>query len=86
MTDQSNIALLDEFYAAFGRHDGIAMAQCYAPDASFSDPVFVGLTGDQPGGMSGNATGSACRRSLRVQLLLHALLCAVLTLAFLCPQ
>ena len=51
MTDQSNVALLDEFYAAFARLDGVAMAQCYAPDATFSDPVFVGLSGEQPGGM-----------------------------------
>jgi ketosteroid isomerase-like protein len=51
VTDQSNLALLDEFYAAFARLDGVAMAQCYAPDASFSDPVFVGLSGEQPGGM-----------------------------------
>jgi ketosteroid isomerase-like protein len=51
VTDQSNIALLDEFYAAFARLDGVAMAQCYAPDATFSDPVFVGLRGEQPGAM-----------------------------------
>jgi len=51
VTDQSNVALLDEFYAAFARLDGVAMAQCYAPDATFSDPVFVGLRGEQPGGM-----------------------------------
>jgi len=51
VTDQSNVALLDEFYAAFARLDGVAMAQCYAPDATFSDPVFVGLSGEQPGGM-----------------------------------
>jgi ketosteroid isomerase-like protein len=51
VTDQSNLALIDEFYAAFARLDGVAMAQCYAPDATFSDPVFVGLRGEQPGGM-----------------------------------
>jgi ketosteroid isomerase-like protein len=51
VTDQSNLSLLDEFYAAFARLDGVAMGQCYAPDATFSDPVFVGLRGEQPGGM-----------------------------------
>ena len=51
MTDQSNLSLIDELYAAFARRDGVAMAQCYAPDATFSDPVFVGLRGEQPGGM-----------------------------------
>jgi ketosteroid isomerase-like protein len=51
VTDQSNLSLVDELYAAFARRDGTAMAQCYAPDATFSDPVFVGLRGEQPGGM-----------------------------------
>jgi ketosteroid isomerase-like protein len=51
VTDQSNLAVLDEFYAAFARLDGVAMTQCYAPDASFSDPVFVGLRGEAPGAM-----------------------------------
>jgi ketosteroid isomerase-like protein len=51
VASQSNLALLDEFYAAFARLDGEAMARCYSPDASFSDPVFVGLRGEQPGGM-----------------------------------
>lgn len=51
VTDQSNLALLDKFYAAFARLDGAAMAQCYGRDATFSDPVFVGLRGEQAGGM-----------------------------------
>jgi ketosteroid isomerase-like protein len=51
VTDQSNLSLIDELYSAFARRDGTAMAQCYAPDATFSDPVFVGLRGEQPGGM-----------------------------------
>jgi ketosteroid isomerase-like protein len=51
VTDQSNLSLVDELYAAFARRDGTAMAQCYAPDATFTDPVFVGLRGEEPGGM-----------------------------------
>jgi ketosteroid isomerase-like protein len=51
MSEQANRTLLDELYAAFGRSDGDAMSRCYAPDATFSDPVFVGLRGDEPGGM-----------------------------------
>jgi ketosteroid isomerase-like protein len=51
VTDQSNLSLIDELYAAFARRDGTAMAQCYAPDATFSDPVFVGLREEEPGGM-----------------------------------
>lgn len=33
------------FYAAFARRDHAAMAACYAPDATFSDPVFRDLRG-----------------------------------------
>ena len=51
VADDGNLALLDRFYAAFARLDGAEMAQCYAPDASFTDPVFIGLRGEQPGGM-----------------------------------
>jgi hypothetical protein len=49
--DRSNEVLLDEFYGAFARRDGAGMARCYAPGAAFSDPVFVGLRGEQVGGM-----------------------------------
>ncbi len=42
-------ALIRDFYAAFARHDGAAMAALYAPDAEFSDPVFTDLRGDEPG-------------------------------------
>ncbi|MCY1083037.1 nuclear transport factor 2 family protein [Archangium lansingense] len=38
-----NAQLLKDFYAAFARRDGNAMAACYHPDAEFSDPVFPGL-------------------------------------------
>jgi hypothetical protein len=48
MTTQT---LLEGFYAAFQRQDGDAMAACYAPTATFSDPVFVGLKNDEPGAM-----------------------------------
>lgn len=46
-----HVALITRFYDAFQRNDGEAMAACYAPDASFSDPVFPGLQGDRPGNM-----------------------------------
>ena len=46
-----NTALIAALYAALGRRDGAAMAACYAPDATFSDPVFVGLKGPEVGGM-----------------------------------
>ena len=47
----TNQALLEEFYAAFARRDGAAMAAAYSPSATFSDPVFVGLRGGEPGAM-----------------------------------
>lgn len=46
-----NAALLEQFYAAFARRDGAAMAACYAPDARFGDPVFPDLRGAEPGAM-----------------------------------
>jgi ketosteroid isomerase-like protein len=58
--------LIERFYAAFARLDGAAMAACYAPDARFSDPVFVGLQGTQPGAMWKLLTGRA--RDLEVRL------------------
>jgi ketosteroid isomerase-like protein len=46
-----NEELIQSFYGAFGRHDGHAMAACYASDARFSDPVFTDLKGREPGAM-----------------------------------
>lgn len=43
--------LITDFYTAFQRRDGAAMAACYAPDARFSDPVFPDLQGPQVGAM-----------------------------------
>lgn len=37
--------LVDDFYAAFARHDGEAMAAAYADNATFEDPVFGELHG-----------------------------------------
>jgi ketosteroid isomerase-like protein len=41
----------DRFYRAFAARDGAAMAAAYAPDATFSDPVFPGLDGKRAGAM-----------------------------------
>lgn len=46
-----NAALIQSFYEAFSRRDGEAMAACYHPEATFSDPVFPALTGGDPGRM-----------------------------------
>lgn len=44
---ERNEATIRRLYEALGRHDGEAMAACYAPDAHFSDPVFPELRGGQ---------------------------------------
>jgi ketosteroid isomerase-like protein len=36
----AELALIERFYAAFGRRDGAAMAACYHPEIEFRDPVF----------------------------------------------
>lgn len=46
-----NAALITRFYEAFSRRDGAAMAACYHPDVSFSDPVFPDLKGPAAGAM-----------------------------------
>src|SRR5437660_12408619 len=42
-----NEATLHAFYQGFQRRDAEAMAACYEPDATFSDPVFEGLRGTE---------------------------------------
>ncbi|NOU33791.1 MAG: nuclear transport factor 2 family protein [Polyangiaceae bacterium] len=55
----ANEALINRFYEAFAKLDGEAMAACYHPDATFSDPVFQGLKGKECGGMWRMLTGRA---------------------------
>lgn len=43
--------LLEGFYRAFAAKDADTMAAAYAADATFSDPVFVGLKDGEPGQM-----------------------------------
>ena len=64
-----NELLIERFYAAFDRRDGEAMAACYAPDATFSDPVFPDLRGSEPGDMWRMLTSRA--NDLRVELRSH---------------
>ncbi|MEZ4223367.1 MAG: nuclear transport factor 2 family protein [Polyangiaceae bacterium] len=44
-------ALIEKLYHSLGARDGDGMAQCYAPDATFSDPVFPALRGPEVGAM-----------------------------------
>ncbi len=46
-----NEETIRNLYDGLDRHDGEAMASCYAPEAAFSDPVFPDLTGEQAGDM-----------------------------------
>jgi SnoaL-like domain len=48
---ERNEATIRRLYEGLNRHDGEAMAACYAADASFSDPVFPELHAEQPGDM-----------------------------------
>lgn len=48
---ERNEATINRLYDGLARHDGDAMAACYAPDATFSDPVFPDLRGDQAADM-----------------------------------
>ena len=50
-TARANAQLIENFYSAFQRRDGEAMAASYATDAHFSDPVFTNLNGSEPGDM-----------------------------------
>lgn len=46
-----SVELVTKFYSAFQRRDADAMCACYAKQVAFSDPVFVGLTGERAHGM-----------------------------------
>ncbi len=56
---EAHVQLIERFYEAFDRHDGDAMAACYADDVRFSDPVFPDLRGREAGGMWRMLTGRA---------------------------
>ena len=51
MAVHANVNLLQGFYNAFNARDGAAMATAYTADATFTDPVFVGLSGPEIGAM-----------------------------------
>ncbi len=64
--DHPNVAHIREFYAAFNRHDGAAMRDLYAENATFSDPAFPGLRGREVPGMWASLCASAA--DLKVEL------------------
>jgi ketosteroid isomerase-like protein len=60
----ADAALIDRFYGAFARLDHETMAQCYAPDVHFADPVFQDLHGDEAAAM----WRMLCERSIDLEL------------------
>ncbi len=62
--------LIENFYAAFARKDGDAMAACYSPDVTFEDPAFGELHGEEAGAMWRMLTGRAA--DLEITLADHA--------------
>lgn len=65
-----NAQVIRDLYGALDRHDGEAMAQLYAPDATFEDPAFGELSGEEAGDMWRMLTSRA--EDLRVELADHA--------------
>ena len=68
-TTDENKSTIAAFYAAFGAGDGDAMAAHYAPDATFKDPAFGTLTGEEAGDMWRMLTGRAS--DLKIELPEH---------------
>ena len=69
MTAQQNQQLVDNFYKAFQQKNGEAMAKSYADNATFSDPAFRNLKGQQVGDMWRMLTERAQNFSLQYKVL-----------------
>ena len=65
----SHADTIRDFYAAFARKDGDAMAAAYAPNVHFRDPAFGDLHGEEAGAMWRMLTGRA--QDLVVELVDH---------------
>jgi ketosteroid isomerase-like protein len=59
MPEHPNAQAIERFYRAFDARDAAAMNALYAPDATFSDPAFGELDGDQVRAMWTMLTGQA---------------------------
>ena len=69
MTAQHNQQLVENFYKAFQQRDGETMAKSYAENATFSDPAFSNLKGQQVGDMWRMLTERAQNFSLQYKVL-----------------
>ncbi len=65
----ANVEVIERFYGAFARRDGQAMTECYAPGATFADPVFTDLVNAEPGAMWRMLTSRAA--DLEIELAKH---------------
>ena len=65
----SHADTIRDFYLAFARKDGDAMAAAYAPDVHFRDPAFGDLHGEEPGAMWRMLTGRS--EDLEIELVDH---------------
>jgi ketosteroid isomerase-like protein len=61
-----NANLIERFYGSLNAKDGVAMAECYAPDATFEDPAFGQLDAVDAGAMWRMLTARAA--DLRVEV------------------
>jgi ketosteroid isomerase-like protein len=59
-----NAATLTRLYTGLAARDAVAMARCYAEDATFTDPFFRGLRGAEVRGMWDMLTRSAGEMSV----------------------
>lgn len=64
-----NDELIQRFYAAFAAGDAETMAAAYHPDATFEDPAFGELSGEEAGDMWRMLVGRST--DLRVELASH---------------
>ena len=69
MDEAANRATIERLYTAMNAHDGETMAGCYAPGATFTDPVFVGLRDGEPQDMWRMLVGRS--RDITVELVEH---------------
>lgn len=65
-----NDATIQRLYTAFAERDGDSMAACYAPEATFTDPVFVALRNGEPAAMWRMLAGRA--KDFRLELIEHS--------------
>ena len=62
----SNKNLIEHLYDSLGQRNSVAMGACYASDATFTDPAFGTLNGEEIEGMWSMLTSSAGKLEIKV--------------------